>query len=378
MKKVRKLIIGLVFIILLIMGGLYLHFFKVLENEMPSLPNLNGTSLSLKTSKPIYYYNKNKLYYSPTGSLDYGKEHIFSGKVSSISISPNSKYAFINDSEDIILINSTGQVVYNFSNDSPNRLKFNSGSYESMQWYPDSENLLFSFDIEEVNLKDSLVLSYIYEFNIQDKSFSRLYKSDEKITEYYPSKSGSFIYYEFVTEKGDFGFKSVDLRSNSVNTMIADSLIESTDDIFINYDIKDFQGYSYDTERLVVTINSKSFPSGYYYHSDSTNKHMLGGDFGYLAFKGASYDFEKKGYFLPLNKYYLSQVEADEFNGTILFDTQSFQYQLIDSKLEAFFSITNKDHPEFEHRYDIEPKIPDFATSVQNDIHEQFRTYTAY
>ncbi|MCA9733852.1 MAG: hypothetical protein H6696_12465 [Deferribacteres bacterium] len=377
-KLIYKILIILIVVISLLFLFVYFFLFQAHKNENPILYNFNPTKFSISTTKPIFFSEETNLFYSRTGNLTNKYNPIWSGEIRNAYVSPNSEYIIINTGLDIQIVDYSGNLLQKFSNKDFSIFNRKTGSNNrqsgkfwggEFQWDHNSNSFIFIKDdlYQEPPDTNDLTKNSIYRYELQSGKIQPIFNCNERISfNFYTSNSPSSIYYEYATEEGNLGLKKVSSNNSTIEKFLPKhrKISISPDSIFINYKIEQFQGYSYDTKSLIVTINDRIIQGGYYLTSKDTTKLLISGKYGYSAFKGFSYSFEKEGYFLPGNQFYLSNVRSSQYNGSLVFNIETGEYMKLNKEICCYFSVTNNDYSQFEFRYELVPLLPEFATSA--------------
>ncbi len=353
-------------------------FFKSDLNREPELINLKESIFEFSSTKPFYFKVDNSLYYSADGKLDYSRKPIWEGEIEEAFISPNSKHALIYFDNHMKLIDSNGKVIFKID-DCTDLIAVEkdkkSGRFNSseVQWSKNSDFFLISQDRVWDKNYSKKNKSSIYKYSIGGNSFKPLIDLDEELYgDFLLSQNEKYIYYEFATTKGDLAFKKVDLLSNKIiSEHFQDDSLRltniSVDSVFINYNkFKDnFQGNSFDLQSIITTARKGDV--GLYYKDNDTTVKLVSGTAGYGAFKGNSFDYFEKGFYLPGNKYFIANISAKNFSGQLVIDTKAFKIMKLAKKTKFYFNVNSTDCNDFIFGYKIEPNVK-LATSVSLEI----------
>lgn len=380
-------ITGIIIFTLLIIIGRF--FTKTYLNRNPEITNLIESTFDFSSAKPFYYRVDSMLYFSNDGKINYNSTPIWNKNVEEAYISPDGKYALLYNNKHLTLINCQGRELYVIEDctdllhpaESENFGRLNSSS---IQWSKNSDFFL----IAEYGVK---VSTSIYIYSISDRSFRKFIDLGEEIfNDFMLSTNSDTLFYKFVSPKGDFAFKKIDLISHKIiSEHYRDDSLRlrdiDTNSVFINYNNSKeiFQCNSYDLKSIITTANPRMAnyrrnsatikdgvsigDDGLYFRSRDTTVLLLSGNTGYGALKETSYSFFRDGFFLPGNRFFIANISATNFTGQLVIDTKTFQVMKLPKQTEFYFNVNSIDCNNFVFRYSIEPNVQ-FATSVRLDI----------
>lgn len=378
MKKSRKIILSILAIFVLIV--FFLILFMVIK--VSPIAFLKLSKFDYSTSKPFYSIKKGELYYHDNFKFDYSKKAIYNigndVKKSDVYVSPDSRFIiFLSKSDSILkILSSKGELIHEIGIDSQRK----SGRFwdNNYQWEINSESFLIIKDeIWDGNFSINNKCS-IYRFNISANSFNKIISFDEEIYGCFPDRFGKHIYAKVYNKELDtFYLKKINLTNSEIEENIYSnhhSLPIENNEIFINFNKEDFQGYySYDLNNIILDFNDyERIKTGLYTVKNDSLNLIVSGKSGFTFPKNFAYSFQEWGCFLPGNSFFISRIRSLNFNGNIVIDFNSLKYMKIEKTSGVFFSITNDDCNEFEFHNDIVPKIENFTTSIMIDFEKNF------
>lgn len=354
--KVGIIVLG-IFLFFKIVGVL---FFKSNKDRQAELIDFRPTeSLKIRTSKPIYYYTENELYYSNNGEIDLSKS-IWKGKIElnkgisfSVSVSPNSEYIAFNTKNKIIILNYKGKEITRISLVSKYMFEERKqGNFwaTDFQWSKNSKNLYLMKDMVWKGIHSSEQnKSSVYKFSIKTKELIKLIDLDEQSHNYYINSSENNLYYTSSNKEGNWEFKKVDLKTKKVVDTLKRNenlYLKTNDSIFVNYKLQ--IGHPLNFQKGITTQRKDSLCNTILIEND-IEKLIFKGKCGFNAFKNWSYSYlsKKNQWFLPNDNFYLSFIDSKNYNGTIIIDTENLNYKFYDKKIIPFYSFTNNDKKEF-------------------------------
>ena len=311
--------------------------FKSHKNKPIELIDFKPTNnLKIYTSKPIYYYSDNKLYFSESGKLDLSKP-IWNGNIDErfyndkVSVSPNSKFIALNNGDVIKVINSTGSLVKDISPIS-NQILENKNAFwgSDFQWSKNSKNLYLMRN-------DKNNQSSLYKLSTKTAELIKVVDLNERISHFYLSPNEKYIYYEYtnrILKKLDLNIKKVvdTIQRNESWKLI------TKDTIFIN-----FKTSPIDLNKGKIIDESKNDTLCNIYLIDKNNEKLIFKvNCGFDAFKGRKLGcFESNmNIFLPNNRFFMTQIYAKDNRGTIIIDTETLEYKLYTKEIKPYFSNT--------------------------------------
>lgn len=383
MKSLIK--IALVFVIIFVVVGFLLEmfFFRTYLDKEPEITNLHESNFDFSSSKPFYFKVDDALYFSAEGKLTYNSAPIWKGDIKKVFVSPNGKYALIDNGKILILIDDSGKELFSIRDCTmiPVGEDRKTGRFigSDIQWDINSNFFLVLQDrVWEKNYSKKN-RSSIYKFSLKDKSFKPLADLNEEVYDcFFSSLDQKSLYYEFAAEKGDLAFKRIDLNNGKIisECFQTDALKLTNlnvDSIYFNYRIDQFQENSFDLNKIIVDTDPDAGTTLYYKDKD-TLVSLLSGVDGYRGFKGIHFSFFKGGFFLPGNRFFIAGISGKSFTGQMVIDTKTFQIMKLKKQTAFYFNINSNDCRDFVFRYEIEPNVK-FPSTVSKEI-EGSKFYT--
>ncbi len=375
MRK-KILLIGIIILgLYLFLKLLGVFFVKSHKDKRAELIDFKPTkSLKIKTSKPIFYYTDNKLYYSENGEINFSKP-IWNGYINSnkeigltVSVSPNSKYIAFNGNNSIIILNKNGNELANIKSVAKDMVDGRkSGKFwnSNFQWSKDSKNLYLMNDrVWNGNYSSSKNKTTLYRFSLNDKKKHKVIDLKEQSRNYYLDVNQNNLYYTAYDSIGDsWLLKKVNLKTNKVIDSLEsndDLFLTTNDSIFVNFKL---QIEHYLNEQKEIITQRKDSLCNTVLVENKNKSLIFKGKCGYNAFKNWSYSYLEKNnaWFLPNDRFYLSFINSENYNGTVIIDTKNLTYKFYDKKIIPFYSFTNNDKKEFIYTWG------ELITSHRND-----------
>lgn len=372
-KKIFKIVI-IIFGIILFFKLLGVLFFKSNKDKDSELIEFQpNETIKVQTSKPIYYYVENKIYFSKNGEIDLEKP-IWEGELKlnkgvgfTVSVSPNSEYIAFNTKKKIIILNSKGKIITQISPVSEYMFEERKqGNFwaTDFQWSKNSENLYLMKDkIWKNDYSQDKNKSSVYKFSVKTKELSKIIDLNEQSHYYYINNSEKNLYYTASNQEGAWEFKKVDLKTNKVIDTLKQNenlFLKTNDSIFVNYKI---QIGHYLNESKGITIERKDSTCNTVLIKNGNKKLIFKGKCGFNAFKNNSYSYlsNNESWFLPNDRFYISFIDSKNYNGTIIIDTENLKYKFYNRKIIPFYSFTNNDKKEFIYSWG------ELTTNYEND-----------
>ena len=340
----NKLLINLlvfVIVVLLVIYG-FLHIFS--NGSFPGrVINFNpDKNLVIHTTEPMYYYCDNKLYFSPTGSVNLDKpiwkgeipENFYNGNV---SVSPNSKYLVINNKKGLDVIDSVGNEICHIgdvieSSFFEHRPEYYWGS--DFQWSSNSENIYLIKD-------DISTLSSLIRLNLKTKKIENIYHFEESHTNYYFGSNERFLYYTIYDKKGEiFGMKKVDLQLKKIVDTVyrSDSLKLITKDTILA-NINPEMASRIRTNKVCEIIIDSDSSANVYLIDGKSNKLIFKQKYWRNAFKNGKGGIMEPNSDVYLPKdYFTSRAYLTDDPGTIFIDLKTLKYNYFDKEIKVYFA----------------------------------------
>ncbi|MFC0513887.1 hypothetical protein ACFFGT_06740 [Mucilaginibacter angelicae] len=367
----KKNIIILAILIIVLAGMWWAFKIFVLHtnlNRQPELTNFHESHFEVSSSKPLYFKIDSGLYCAMDGKFTYQLKPVWKGEIEEAYISPDGKYAVIYNKNKLLLIDNNGKSLFKIDNCtnliavSENR---DSGRFiaSSVQWSKNSDSFLVLQDKVWDGNYSKKNRSSIYKYSLADKSFKPFMDLDEEVIEYFAlSTDGTKLYYEFATPKGDLAFKKIDLKTRKIlSEHFSDDSLRlkgiNADSIYLNYHPKSFNQNRYDLGGVVTTVGLENDSTGLYYRDEARTVCLLSGANGYAGFKGVSFDFFSGGYFLPGNRFFIADIDSENFTGQVIIDVKTGKIMKMKKTIGFYFNINTNDCRDFIFKYDIEPHI---------------------
>jgi hypothetical protein len=340
----RKKIIFIGIIVL----GIYLFFkllgiflFKTNENKPTELVEFKPTeSLTIQTSKPVFYYSDRKLFYSKNGDLNLDKP-IFKGALgerfydNNVFVSPNSKFIAFKSENEIVIIDNNGNEIKNIRPIQNHILDNNNAFWESeFQWSKNSEKL---FLMKHNKQKEAS----LYYLSVNTKELVEICNLKEQAVHFYLSPNQKQLFYSTYDNEGSRLFKKYDLISKKVTDTInrtKDWKLITQDSIFINFksNVK-----SKELNKYIGQSKNDSLCNIYLTENDKEEL-LFKVNCGFDAFKGRKLGSleHNMNIFLPNDRYFLTKLYSKDKNGTIVIDTKTLEYKMYEREVKAYFSNT--------------------------------------
>lgn len=347
--------------------------------DLPVLSAFKENHFEVFASKPLYYKIDDDLYYAADGKLTSTLKPIWKGDIEDAFIAPDGKYAVIYNKNKLLLIDNRGRSLF--------KIDYGTGLNEvaesrangrfiasSVQWNQNSDSFLILQDKvwdENFSKKNR---SSIYRYGVADSSFKPFIDLNEEVDNNFAlSTDGMKLYYEFATSKGDLAFKKIDLKTRkTLSQHFSDDSLRlkgiNADSIYLNYHPNLFKQNRYDLGGVVTTVGLGNDSTGLYYRDkDKKTACLLSGKNGYASFKGIRFDFFSGGYFLPGNRFFIADINAKNFAGQVVIDTQTLKIMKMKKPISFYFNINTNDCRDFIFRYEIEPHI-DYPNAIATKI----------
>lgn len=314
------------------------------------------------------------------GKFSYSLKPIWKGNVEDAYISPDGKHAVIYNKNKLLLIDNKGESRFKINNctaliavdDNRNAGRFIASS---VQWSKNSDFFLVLQDKIWDGNYSRKNKSSIYKYIIAESSFKPLIDLDEEVSgDFALNKDGKALYYEFATSKGNLAFKKIDLKTRKIlSEHFSDDSLRlkgiNADSIYLNYNPQLFSQNRYDLGGVVTTVGIGNDSTGLYYRDKKRTVCLLSGADGYASFKGKHFDFFSDGYFLPGSRFFVAYIDAENFAGQVVVDTQTLKVRKMKKPAVFYFNINTYDCPDFILRYQIEPKVT-YPNTVESEIRE--------
>lgn len=374
--KRRILIVGIIILgIYFFLKLLGIFFFKSHKDKRAELIDFKPTeSMKIKTSKPIFYYTDNKLYYSENGEVNFSKP-IWNGYINSnkevgltVSVSPNSKYIAFDNNGSVKILNQNGQELANIKPVAKDMLDGRkSGKFwnSDFQWSKNSENLYLMNDrVWNGNYSRSKNKTTLYRISLNDNKKYKVIDLKEQSRNYYLDVNQNNLYYTAYDSIGEsWLLKKVDLKAKKVTDSVKrndDLFLINKDSIFVNF--KSQIGHYLNDRKGITTQRKDSLCNTVLIENGSENL-IFKGKCGYNAFKNWSYSYlgKNNAWFLPDDRFYMSFINSKNYNGTVIIDTENLTYRFYDKKITPFYSFTNNDKKQFIYTWG------ELTTSYKND-----------
>jgi hypothetical protein len=346
--KVGIIILGIVLFFKL----LGILFFKSYKNEPIELIDFKPTeSLEIQTSKPIYYYSDNKLYYSESGKLDLSKP-IWKGKINerfynnTVFVSNNSEFIALNDGNSIKVINTKGDLIKNISPISDHSLDNKNAFWESdFQWSKNSENLYLMKDNKDKE-------SSLFKLSIKTRELKKIVDLKERVWHFYLSPNQNDLFYTAYDKINDnWLLKKLDLNTEKVIDTIQSNekwKLITKDSIFINFKTSQID---FNNKRIGQSKNDTL--CNIYLIDNKSEKLIFKVNCGFDAFKGRKLGCLENNLniYLPDNRFFISHVYAKEKSGTIIIDTKTLEYKLYRNEIKPYFSNTKTNYDNLSYTW---------------------------
>ncbi|MCK5148082.1 hypothetical protein KAR48_15100 [bacterium] len=352
--------------------------------------NINPTTFDFASSRSFFYHVDNRLFYSENGKVDEDAECIwrYTGEAAfeETFVSPDSKYIIVRQDSVLLIISNQGEEMGIIGPVSRTELVEDrkAGQYRrgGIQWSPNSDYFIITRD-EIIELVEGSSYEHsnknrtaIFKYCIQDRILSQLLLPPNEIWHsYYLSRDEESIFCEYYDrEVEEFRYKRIRIDNGEVMGIyigdVQSKLIDSND-IYVQYKIKDFVCYNYDLSLAVVDVCGSGLECGLYLYNNNRVKMIFSGSFGTTVLKGMWFSFLEAGYFLPGNRYYIAHVDNRGKKICLVVDTKENKYMELKELIVPLLCITNDDCPTFWHTSRIVPKKPRAKTSIQIELESE-------
>lgn len=330
--------------------------FKSNKSYPPEILNFKpDKNLIVKTIKPIYYLNENKLYFSAKGNIILSNP-IWDGVIyeryydDKVSVSPNSKYILINHKLGIDVIDSVGNKIYQIKQKNDEIVENKITNYYSdsdYQWSSDSENLYLK-KTKSGSFKDSNRYSLI-KINIKTQKLTEIYSFSEDSWRIYFDKYQKNIFYTTYDKKNDeWIMRKVDLTTKKiVMTLSKDnkSKLITSDTILANLNIERDSDYKNDIS-IGESLHENNKSCNIYSNTKGIEKLIFEVKCGNDEFKGRTLGVMEfnSNVFLP-NDFFITQIYSKNYEGTIVIDLINLKYNFYKTEIKPYYASkieTNK------------------------------------
>ena len=347
----------IIIIPIIIYYGISFFIFKSHKSYPPEIINFKpDKNLVVKTIKPIYYLNENKLYFSQNGNIILNNP-IWNGEIyerfydDKISVSPNSKYILINHKLGLDVIDSVGnkicQIKQNYNEIEDNKIT-NYYSDSDYQWSSDSENLYLK-KTKTGGYKYSNKYSLI-KLNVKTRKLTEIYNFIEDSWRIYFDKSQKNLFYTAYDEKNDnWIMRKVDLTTKkNVMTLSENNKSEliTSDTILANLNMERDSSYKNDIS-VGESLFKKNKSCNIYSNKNGIDKLIFEVKCGNDEFKrGRTFSVIEfnSNVFLP-NNFFITQIYSKNYEGTIVIDLNSQKYNFYKTDIKPYYASgieTNK------------------------------------
>lgn len=338
----------------------YIYF---LGHLSPKILGLKKSSVfSVNTTAPFYYSTNAGLYFHKSGYMIFDeKRSIWKGKAGiSSQVSPNSSYILFTNQKmnALYLLSSSGKMIKTFHS-VYNKITWDDDqSYrrsisldkkicrvDSVQWSSKSSSFVYICDHKSN--------SYVYMYSIKEKDEVLIKKYESIIGNVYYTKKNNV----FVIQKELRSWEKIVFRINSSHRIsVKDE--PYLNDMFINYNIDDFEHRSTKEDKYAVSArNTKSRQGSLFLADGKKRKRLIRGKFGYNSLHMVYYSFVNYVRFLPGNQFLFASLIHGSENKSIIFDLVSDQFMEIHPSVLFHYSLTSRDHIHFTNNFRIVPKF---------------------
>lgn len=304
------------------------------------LLNFKTTTFNPYSEKSFYYYNReNKnLYFSSDGKFSKkNKDILYTGNIDQGIVSPDSKYIIIEDNKMLLLV-STNQVdtigkycSYLDKKDVHNYSKF---YYRNIQWNSSSTKVYLK------RIENNGIISFGY-YDIIKKEFSLLFESDNMLSDFIIDNNDTKLLYTSYFDNESI-FLYYNFSTNTVEEINIENIV--SDEWFYNYNIAtDFcdssyiRNYSNNINIILDENNDMTLLSLL-----NKSQKLLQARYG-KGLKG-HYKFNLiNSYFLPGNRFCITQIDALQYKGQIIIDTENQKIMKTNKGYDFYFNISNHD-----------------------------------
>lgn len=356
-----------------------------LDDHPIELVDFKFTPFEIKASKPFYYSINDSLRYTTDGKVNKLNKVIWTKPINCAYVSPNSMYILIvskNQKNQLILLNYLGDILdtinsKHFKNYKNKRIIL---KYETIQWYRDSKKFYLLGNNGMSTKKECSNSTHFLKYSVEERNLM-VVKENFKAKSFFFGKDDSLIFYY-----KDIGEQCRPILNNYNLILNTSEVFEENDSIFniLNNNYNFYNNfYNYKGDRIDFLyydsfhasdylINKHIFTFdfefewlnpvcfrkmkndqekfenrkalGLFIYQNGIISHVIKAKDGYGKFKNKYYNLDLNGsYFLPGNRYFVTEIQSKEFNGKIAIDTETIKYCKISKNLKTFFCITNED-----------------------------------
>ena len=325
------------------------------KKQRDSIINFNPVDrLVFKSDKPVYYCVDGELRFSEHGTFDLNHEVIyrdgetFEKEVKGAFVSPNGQFILIYQTGKLVLLENNGRqtdLIRNVTFSNPTAGNFDA---LSVQWTKDSQSFFILY-FEKPQSSEIRLNTILFKYSIERKNLDSVFNFSDEIHSFH---------YHLTHENNAIVFRALHgpsykkFHTDSPKGKLSPELTLIPDikkifkDLYISFQTRATFEHggctlqSYDLKNIIFTDRT-----GLYLSKLDTIDRILEVQ--------AKSDFEVKtmddinlseSYFLPGNRYVIVQnVNAEEYQGSLVIDTETLTYAKVPFKLKTYFNINTDD-----------------------------------
>ncbi|PPK83807.1 hypothetical protein CLV84_4327 [Neolewinella xylanilytica] len=383
----RKLKISLLIVAGVLVCGLQIfvvqNFIKKVMLEQPKLELYEFQSFDIELVSAVFYSSGGKLYHNQKGKLDCSSDPIMDIGEDlndrSLYVSPNGQLAVLIFQGGIYLVNNRGDrilVTDNCTGEYATNEQRANGRFrgDNIQWSENSKYFILAQDKIWVRNFDENNRTNIYKYDVSKEQLQLLAELNEECkSDFYLSRNGNYIYYQFATSDGDLLYKKISINNQSSFSIYVagdDRKLDgvSSDSIFINYrDYKRaFQSHSNDLKTVVAY-----FDGSLYLQRDNCSLNILKGKSGYNKLTGAKPNAFNLRYFIPGNRFYFINVDSERHEGTFVLNVNTGETLKLSRQIEMHYNVNNNHCPDFVYNFfELRPDVV-LQSTINNNMRSQ-------